>query len=1299
MAFHLILFGLFSATALYFTVLAQLLSDPSSCENGTQNVNCVFPNISCGMIVQHPCLTLNDYANNVDTYFVNDSTFLFIPGNHQLSVGLSISSVHNLSLAGLSENSVTIEILNESEFFACESCMNVSIANITFALGGTFSCILSFEHTYFVKLSNITILGNRHIGCSSVISENSIVDISNSIFTGIRGYCGAALMASKSTIAFAGNNSFVNNEALAGGALFLYNCSSVSFNGTNFFSKNSAIKIRTSYNDITRKCSATYRTFTENRYWFLSKGGAIYSYYSNIASIDYFMYKIDGFRSPCLSYHIDSSLQLSSHIIFLNNSAASLGGAIYLNDSELIIDGSICFVKNHAESFGGALFSKKSYIAFNINKLSNKTFIGPYIMFMNNSVKTSGGAIFLSFSTMHVCSNVSSIKSNTMIRGNSLFLTISFILMNNRANSRGGAIFLTESTVEMCGNISFVNNNANSGGAVHTKTSYFAIGVDCRAAHDWSTTIIVFQQNTASYSGGSISSIDSLLYFMGSALFDSNTAGYGGAMIMDGTSNLNLEQNLTLNLINNRANEKGGVFYYDHSVSTSCEHFSVYVLLDHHLQCFISFKNTFESTTFRNNSASKAGSVLYSGKLGICYRYSGKKSILEGCTAKIGQDYCSNLHWMFANESNFIETKELFFADTEDVKVCHFQQNFLSFEYVLVYPGEKFNVSLIAKGAFNFPVSTRILHKMLFPTNEKIELRRADLLTKVNSSCTNVSYFLLVPNITNQPMLHFKLYHQNPCDSLANGVNLYIDIKPCPFGFQLLTEYKKCTCDKLLLKFGITKCNIDNLSVEREKNTFWVSKLANNSGLMLHNGRCPFDFCKAQSVNVSLTNPSVQCNFKRRGTLCGQCREQFSLALGTLHCLNCTNNYSIALIIPFALAGIALVMVILLLHLTVDVGTLNGLIFYANIVQSNREAYFQHTSESTDFHTIFIAWLNLDLGIESCFYDGMDIYAYSWLQFLFPFYIWFLIGTIIFICRYSQRLSNSLGRNPVAVLGTVLFLSYGKILNAIVAPLSKTELMFSLNDESFSTHSVWLYDGSVKYFSDPKHIALGLFAILILLVAFVPYTFILFCGHWLIAYSDKCFLSWLNKIKPVLDVYYAPFKQEARYWIGLTLLARSALLLTIAINAVGSDSVNLLVIASVTAGLLSINGRVYECRCNDILESSFILNLCVLSVATFYLKDKDIGSQPAIFNTSVGISFVIFIGILFFHIFLSLKSKNDWKNDIVVNSLLHKNWLLCKLFKMVPKEDETKTPNSNDPKVVTSTLVELREPLIDNDEV
>ena len=66
-----------------------------------------------------------------------------------------------------------------------------------------------------------------------------------------------------------------------------------------------------------------------------------------------------------------------------------------------------------------------------------------------------------------------------------------------------------------------------------------------------------------------------------------------------------------------------------------------------------------------------------------------------------------------------------------------------------------------------------------------------------------------------------------------------------------------------------------------------------------------------------------------------------------------------------ALSGIGLVIFLFVLKLTVAIGTINGLIFYANVIAVNQSAFFP--SEDTNIHTIFIAWLNLDLGIETCF--------------------------------------------------------------------------------------------------------------------------------------------------------------------------------------------------------------------------------------------------------------------------------------------------------------------------------------------
>jgi hypothetical protein len=46
------------------------------------------------------------------------------------------------------------------------------------------------------------------------------------------------------------------------------------------------------------------------------------------------------------------------------------------------------------------------------------------------------------------------------------------------------------------------------------------------------------------------------------------------------------------------------------------------------------------------------------------------------------------------------------------------------------------------------------------------------------------------------------------------------------------------------------------------------------------------------------------------------------------------------LVLPFALAGIALIVLLSILRLTVSTGTINSLILYANIVQVNRRIFF-----------------------------------------------------------------------------------------------------------------------------------------------------------------------------------------------------------------------------------------------------------------------------------------------------------------------------------------------------------------------
>lgn len=141
---------------------------------------------------------------------------------------------------------------------------------------------------------------------------------------------------------------------------------------------------------------------------------------------------------------------------------------------------------------------------------------------------------------------------------------------------------------------------------------------------------------------------------------------------------------------------------------------------------------------------------------------------------------------------------------------------------------------------------------------------------------------------------------------------------------------------------------------------------------------------------MSLTDPDSQCSHNRSGILCGQCQPGLSVVLGSTQCQACTNKYLI-LLIPFSFAGPALVLLIKILDLKISQGTLNGLIFFANAIKANE--YISFSCEQGSLLRLFIVWLNLDLGVETCFFAGLTTYTKTWMQSLFPLYV--LLSAVI----------------------------------------------------------------------------------------------------------------------------------------------------------------------------------------------------------------------------------------------------------------------------------------------------------------
>ena len=224
---------------------------------------------------------------------------------------------------------------------------------------------------------------------------------------------------------------------------------------------------------------------------------------------------------------------------------------------------------------------------------------------------------------------------------------------------------------------------------------------------------------------------------------------------------------------------------------------------------------------------------------------------------------------------------------------------------------------------------------------------------------------------------------------------------------------------------------------------------------------------------------------------------------------------------------------LLSLNMTVAVGLINGFIFYANIVAANSAVLFPFSGPS--FPTVFVAWLNLDIGVDVCFFDGLDAYTKIWLQLAFPVYIISVVIAVIVVGEYSPRFAWLIGRrDPIASLATLILLSYAKLLSVTITALS-----FALLDyPDGSRETVWLSDGNVKYFQG-KHIALVLVALLIILIG-VPYTTLLFLWQWFVRAPRWKVFKWTRntKLSVFVSVYHAPNNSKYRYWTGLLLLVR-----------------------------------------------------------------------------------------------------------------------------------------------------------------
>ena len=335
-----------------------------------------------------------------------------------------------------------------------------------------------------------------------------------------------------------------------------------------------------------------------------------------------------------------------------------------------------------------------------------------------------------------------------------------------------------------------------------------------------------------------------------------------------------------------------------------------------------------------------------------------------------------------------------------------------------VYPGQVLHINLMISSRWS-EISSAIMLANTKDDDCSILDSYQLSQTHPNSGCNRYSYTIW-PN--SKFITECKLFI-----GLSEMPEMfYVQIKPCPMGFTLQSDKKACYCDPLLRnhEVSIISCNINDRTILRPANS-WISAVTvNNSHTYNVSSQCPFDYCLPYSSHLNLSNPDSQCQFKRAGVVCAECQQGLSTVFGSSHCKQCSNIY-LLLIILTAIAGVVLVMILFIFNLTVTYGIINTLIFYVNIISIN---YSVFCIDSNSPYCTILSLLNLDLGIETCFYDGMDGYTKMWLLLAFPLYLMLIAFTLIIGSRYSYKIQRLTANRVLKVFATLFLLSYTKIL-------------------------------------------------------------------------------------------------------------------------------------------------------------------------------------------------------------------------------------------------------------------------------
>ena len=1258
------------------------------------------------------------FANNIATHFggvfyVDSGTLLSLDGTsftaneadteggveteggviYAYKAQVKATNVSFLHSRAQSTGVVWLSISNGS-FSDCSFIGNSATLKDSGSISAVYGSVVDISSCYFADNEALGNGQDLNGGAGATMNvDNSSVHIADSVFTSNSantGGCG--YVSHDSNLYITGNTVFQHNRAKYGGVFTIRTGSQIHINTDlgQMCDKENMVNFIANYAEFggalniieNSKAFIHCANFENNRACNRRQG------FENCGEID--STEVPYHRGGAILARTNSKVNLTN-TVFTGNNATEKGGMLFAQFSEIATAGyldiqhndggmAVVYLTNCTATITGRFSFVDNYQSFFIRN-SEITFAGERASFERQTSRRRDNTDLMAEG-----------RALTAFRS-TIFMHSDMVFENNRCVT-GSAMYLTEVPIEIYGNCSFVNNSVTEDGAVidaYRSTITFFKG----------TTI--FENNTAGRNGGAIFLGRSTIHYNSGLLsFSQNFAMRGGAIYFELASSLYINKEilecetaekkwfcqndssdwLQISFSENYA-DKGGALYVNDSSAPSCSSVQQTPTDYFHDECFIQSLAIYDSAedwnatsvnphlnniNFDNNMANHSGAILYGGLLDRCKPDNYSEIVqIEGATTD-GLDYFRKISGITDLKEGDIASDPLrvCLCDEDDEVDCNMTMPNFSF-----VPGRMFNdlkLAVVDQTGAPFNKSLSISASL---SSESSRLKDGQSKQTLAQMCSKLNF-----TPYSEDFVTLTLYvTKSPCtdgiSKLVIPLNLNLESE-CPVGFALSNTSLGCECDSKLSDY-VTNCDIQNSSLQRRDNV-WISVSgvndANETDILVHD-YCPYDYCRPPSENldiwINLSDPSgsdAQCAFNRTGELCGCCKDGYSLTLGGSECRQCTNAW-LVLIIPIALAGIALVLVMMVCNLTLATGTINGPLFYANILIANRFVFFPQHKLSIPLQ-VLVSMLGLNLGITTCFYDGLDGLGKIFLQIAFEAYLIFLVVIVILMGR-SVRVSNFFHKynfHPLHTLATLIILSYEKLSRKIFSLFAHTSLHYAYNNTA--TDSIWLFypcEGSLVW----RQVILYIIGAVIIAAGFAL-NFILLFNKCIVG---KCRSVYFNTF---MVAFNAPFKPTHQYWVGLLLLIRNiSYIVCEAFNAGKNPTDSLHFIFTLIIGLLLLkffyagmpslklaltsfkklisrrhelafeplynpveerSGIVYKNPYIDFLETSFLINLLLLTYFTLYFREdvvKNQNNQAILFIISSAVVLITFIGILVYH--------------------------------------------------------------------